>query len=139
MNWSTTNLEKINSMCENTLMQHLGIIFTQITNEELVATMPVNSSTHQPMGLLHGGANVVLIESIASMGSALLCNLKNEAPVGLEVNANHLKSVKSGEVKGTGKLIHFGKQTHVWLVNIIDVATNKLVCSGRITIMIVKH
>ncbi len=139
MNWNSTDLEKINSMCENTLMQHLGIVFTQITDEELVATMPVNSTTHQPMGLLHGGANVVLIESIASMGSALLCNLKNEAPVGLEVNANHLKSVKSGEVKGIGKLIHFGKQTHVWLVNIEDVATNKLVCSGRITIMIVKH
>jgi 1,4-dihydroxy-2-naphthoyl-CoA hydrolase len=79
MNWKTTDLKAINKMCDNTLMRHLGIEFIKIDENGLAAKMTVNSSTHQPMGLLHGGASVVLIESIASMGSALLCDLSKEA------------------------------------------------------------
>jgi 1,4-dihydroxy-2-naphthoyl-CoA hydrolase len=138
MNWNTENLDKINALCENTLMQHLNIIFTSISGSEICATMPVNSTTHQPMGLLHGGASVVLIESIASMGSALLCDLKNEAPVGLEVNANHLGSVKSGTVKGVGKILHQGKSTHVWQVDVFDENTSRMICTGRLTVLIKK-
>lgn len=138
MDWKTTDLKAINKMCDNTLMRHLGIEFTNIDENGLAAKMPVNSSTHQPMGLLHGGASVVLIESIASMGSALLCDLSKEAPVGLEVNANHIGSIKTGEVIGTARIIHQGKQTHVWTVDIINPENNKLICSGRITIMIIK-
>ncbi|MES2589644.1 MAG: hotdog fold thioesterase [Bacteroidota bacterium] len=138
MNWNTTDLVKINALCENTLMRYLKIEFVSIDALSLSATMPVNATTHQPMGLLHGGANAVLIESIASMGSALLCDLKNEAPVGLEINANHLGSVKSGSVKGVGKAIHIGKTTHVWQVEIFDETTNKLICIGRLTVLIKK-
>lgn len=138
MNWKTRNLDAINKMCDNTLMRHLEIVFTEVAIDYIKAKMPVNSTTHQPMGLLHGGASVVLIETIASMGSALLCDLENEAPVGLEVNANHLSSAKSGEVEGIARLIHHGKQTHVWIVDIHHLETGRLICSGRITIMIVK-
>jgi uncharacterized protein (TIGR00369 family) len=138
MNWNTTDLEKINATCKNTLMEHLYIQFTEINETSISATMPVNSTTHQPMGLLHGGASAVLIESIASMGSALLCDLKIEAPVGLEINANHLGSVRSGIVKGVGKILHQGKSTHVWQVDIIDESTGKLICTGRLTILIKK-
>ncbi len=138
MNWNTTNLEKINAICKNTLMEHLNIQFNEINETSISATMPVNSTTHQPMGLLHGGASAVLIESIASMGSALLCDLKIEAPVGLEINANHLGSVKNGTVKGVGKILHQGKSTHVWQVDIIDESTGKLICTGRLTILIKK-
>lgn len=138
MKWNTEDLEKINQFCENTLMQHLNIVFSEINEQEICATMPVNSSTHQPMGLLHGGASVVLIESIASMGSALLCDLKVEAPVGLEVNANHIGSVKQGSVVGRGKILHQGKSTHVWQVDIFDQSNLKLICSGRLTVLIKK-
>jgi 1,4-dihydroxy-2-naphthoyl-CoA hydrolase len=138
MRWNTDNLDKINSLCENTLMQHLNIVFTSINESEICATMPVNSTTHQPMGLLHGGASVVLIESIASMGSALLCDLKTEAPVGLEVNANHLGGVKTGSVKGVGRILHQGKTTHVWQVDLFDEKTSKLICTGRLTVLIKK-
>lgn len=118
-------------------MEHLSIEFTEITEWYLKAKMPVNSSVHQPMGRLHGGASVVLIESIASMGSALLLDLKKESPVGLEVNANHISGIKTGTVIGTGKPIHIGKKTHIWQVEIHDEVTDKLICSGRITIMII--
>jgi uncharacterized protein (TIGR00369 family) len=72
------------------------------------------------------------------MGSALLCNLKVEAPVGLEINANHLGSIRSGSVIGVGKAIHVGKSTHVWQVDIFDESTSKLVCTGRLTVLIKK-
>ncbi len=138
MNWNTTDLDKINSHCENTLTQHLGINFVTINETSLSATMPVKTTTQQPMGLLHGGASAALIESIASMGSALLCNLKVEAPVGLEINANHLGSIRSGSVIGVGKALHVGKSTHVWQVDIFDESTSKLVCTGRLTVLIKK-
>jgi 1,4-dihydroxy-2-naphthoyl-CoA hydrolase len=137
MNWTSTDLDAINRMCKNTLMEHLNIQFDEITSESISAIMPVNKTTHQPMGLLHGGANVVLIESLGSMASALLCDIKVEAPVGLEVNANHLKSVTSGFVKGIAKPIHIGKSTHVWHVDIVDLNNPlKLLCTGRLTVLI---
>lgn len=139
MNWNTTNLIEINKLCQRTLMQHLAIKFVDINEKSLSATMPVDSRTHQPLGLLHGGANAVLIESIASMGSALLCDLTKESPVGLEINANHIRSVKSGLVKGIGNIIHIGKTTHVWQVDIFDENTSKLICTGRLTLLIKKH
>jgi 1,4-dihydroxy-2-naphthoyl-CoA hydrolase len=89
------------------------------------------------MGLLHGGATAALIESIGSMGSALLIDNELEAPVGLEINANHLGSVRSGSVKAIGKIVHAGKRTHVWQVDISDESTEKLICTGRLTVMIV--
>ena len=99
--------------------------------------MPVDARTHQPMGLLHGGASMALIESIGSMGSSLLLDLEREQPVGVEINANHVRAVTQGHVRGTGKLVHGGKRTHLWQVGIHDEATGKLVCTGRLTVMVV--
>lgn len=118
-------------------MEQLGIECVELGDDYMVATMPVDHRTHQPMGLLHGGASAALIESIGSMGSTLLIDLKKEAPVGIEINANHLGGVKSGLVKAIGKIVHAGKRTHVWQVDITDEANGKLVCTGRLTIMIV--
>ncbi len=132
-------LEQVNAFNANTLMEHLGILCTEIGDDYLVATMPVHAHTHQPMGLLHGGASVALIESIGSMGSALLLDLNKEYPVGLEVNANHIGSVKSGTVKAIGKIVHAGKRTHLWQVDIFDLATGKMVCTGRLTIMVIQR
>jgi len=118
-------------------MEQLGIECIGLGEDFVVARMPVDHRTHQPMGLLHGGANAALIESIGSMGSTLLLDLEKEAPVGVEINANHLGSVRSGFVQAIGKIIHAGKRTHVWQVDITDENTGKLVCTGRLTIMVV--
>ncbi len=138
MKWNTTDLTKINAMNRNTMMELLDIQCVEVGEDYVVATMPVDSRTHQPMGLLHGGASAVLIESIGSIGSALLCDLQNEFPVGLEINANHIGGVKSGLVKAIGKIVHAGKRTHVWQVDIFSVETEKLICTGRLTVMVVQ-
>ena len=131
------DLEVVNSYNKNTLMEVLGIKCIEIGDDYVVSTMPVDHRTHQPMGLLHGGASAALIESIGSVGSTLLLDLSKENPVGLEVNANHVSAVKSGMVKAIGKIVHAGKRTHLWHVDIFDMETDKLVCTGRLTIMIV--
>lgn len=133
------SLEEVNAFNANTLMEHLGIVCTEIGDNYIIATMPVNPHTHQPMGLLHGGASVALIESVGSMGSALLLDLKKEYPVGLEVNANHVGSIKTGMVKAIGKIVHVGKRTHLWQVDLFDTETNRLVCTGRLTIMVIQR
>ena len=125
-------------MNRNTMMELLDIQCVEVGEDYVVATMPVDHRTHQPMGLLHGGASAVLIESIGSIGSALLCNLQNEFPVGLEINANHIGGIKSGLVKAVGKIVHAGKRTHVWQVDIFSVETEKLICTGRLTVMVVQ-
>ncbi|MFT5778945.1 MAG: 1,4-dihydroxy-2-naphthoyl-CoA hydrolase [Crocinitomicaceae bacterium] len=131
--------ELVNSMNKGTLMEQLDIQCIEVGEDYLVATMPVDKRTHQPMGLLHGGASAALIETIGSMGSILLIDITKFAPIGIEVNANHLGSVRSGSVTATGKIVHAGKRTHVWQVDIRDDATDKLVCTGRLTMMIVEH
>ncbi len=125
-------------MNRNTMMELLDIQCVEVGEDYVVATMPVDHRTHQPMGLLHGGASAVLIESIGSIGSALLCDLQNEFPVGLEINANHIGGIKSGLVKAVGKIVHAGKRTHVWQVDIFSVETEKLICTGRLTVMVVQ-
>jgi 1,4-dihydroxy-2-naphthoyl-CoA hydrolase len=137
MDFSQFSLDTMNRMSKNTLMQTLDITFTEAGEDYIVATMPVDHRTHQPMGLLHGGASAALIETIGSLGSALLCDLSNEHPVGVEVNANHVGGVKSGLVKGIGKLVHGGKRSHVWQVDIFSEETQKLICTGRLTVLIV--
>jgi 1,4-dihydroxy-2-naphthoyl-CoA hydrolase len=132
-------LEKINAFRKNTLMELLDISCVELGEDYLIATMPVDHRTHQPMGLLHGGASAALIESVGSMGSTLLIDLSKEAPVGIEINANHLGGMKSGIVKAVGKIVHAGKRTHVWQVDLFDQETEKLICTGRLTIMIVSH
>lgn len=139
MQFKNISLEEINSFNKNTMMGFLGIECIEIGTDYIVSTMPVDHRTHQPMGLLHGGASVALIESVGSMGSTLLLDLSKEYPVGLEVNANHVGSIKSGTVKAIGKIVHAGKRTHLWQVDIFDVETNKLICTGRLTIMVIQR
>ncbi len=124
-------------MSRNTLMEVLDMQCVEVGDDYLIATMPVNEKTHQPMGLLHGGASAALIESIGSMGSSLLLDLEKEVPVGLEINANHVGGMKSGVLKAIGKIVHAGKRTHVWQVDLFDEATDKLICTGRLTVMVV--
>lgn len=130
-------LDKINAMSKNTLMEVLGIECIEVGDTYVKSRMPVNSSTHQPAGLLHGGASAALIESIGSMGSVLLIDLEKEIPVGLEINANHITGVRDGFVVATGKIVHAGRRTHVWQVDLHHEETGKLVCTGRLTVMIV--
>ncbi len=137
MPFKSITIDQINAFNPNTLMEQLGIKCIEIGEDYLVASMPVDSRTKQPMGLLHGGASAALIESIGSMGSALLLDLEKFTPVGLEINANHVGGIRAGEVHAKGRLIHEGKRTHLWQVDITDSSSNKLVCTGRLTVMII--
>lgn len=120
-----------------TLVQHLGIVITELGDDFIRATMPVDHRTHQPMGLLHGGASVALAESLGSMGAYLCVDASRFDVVGLEINANHIRAVRSGTVTGTARPIHLGKSTQLWEIRITDEA-DKLVCISRITIAILE-
>lgn len=128
-------LIQINSAHKGTLAEALGIEVTLARPGHLEATMPVDHRTVQPMGLLHGGASVALAETLGSLGSFLLVKDLNQAPVGLEINANHLKAAKKGFVKGKATIIHQGKSTHVWQIEIKDEDQN-LICTSRLTVML---
>lgn len=117
------------------MVSHLGIVFTEIDDNSLSASMPVDERTKQPMGLLHGGANVVLAETLGSVASSLTLDLEKQICVGLEINANHLKSVRSGYVVGTATPIHLGKSTQVWEIKIHN-EDQQLCCISRITMAI---
>lgn len=130
-------LEVINGWSRNTLMQTLSIECIELGTHHLVARMPVDDRTRQPAGLLHGGASMALIESIGSMGSTLLLDAAREQAVGIEINANHVRAAGGGHVIGTGRLVHAGRRTHLWQVDITDEADGKLVCTGRLTVMVV--
>jgi 1,4-dihydroxy-2-naphthoyl-CoA hydrolase len=120
-----------------TLVSHLGIVITELGDDFIRATMPVDHRTHQPMGLLHGGASVALAESLGSMGAYLCVDASRYDVVGLEINANHIRGVKSGTVTGTARPIHIGKSTQLWEIRITNEA-DKLVCISRITIAVLE-
>lgn len=131
------DIETLNSFGNKSLPGHIGLEFTEIGEDFIVARMPVDYRTHQPFGLLHGGASVVLAETLGSVASMLcLKNPEKERAVGLEINANHLRGVKSGWVYGKVTPIHLGSKTHVWDIKITN-EENKLVCSSRLTTMII--
>jgi 1,4-dihydroxy-2-naphthoyl-CoA hydrolase len=123
--------------CENTAMSHSGVEFLEVGDDYLSAKMPVDERTHQPYGLLHGGMSVMLAESLASWGAALTVDPEKFRVVGQEINANHLRSVRSGWVYGTAKPIHRGRRTQVWEVTIKD-DREKLVCISRMTAAIIE-
>ncbi len=131
-------IDQVNDFSKNTLIQHLGIVVTEIGEDFLKAEMPVDTRTHQPLGLLHGGASVVLIESLGSIGSSLIVGMDREYPVGLEVNANHVGAVREGFVEGVARIVHAGKRTHVWQVEVKDKSSQRLISTGRLTVMIVQ-
>ena len=129
--------ENLNSLTKNTILSHIGIEFIEIKNNTIIAKMPVNQYTSQPAGILHGGASVTLAESIGSIGSHMLINSELESAVGLEVNANHLRSISSGFVFGIGSIVHKGRSTHVWSIRIVD-ENDRLISVSRLTVMIIK-
>ena len=131
------NVESINNVSVGTMASALGIVFTEIGDDYLKATMPVDSRTVQPDRLLHGGASVALAETIGSVGAHLTIDPEKYQCVGLEINANHIKAKKDGIVTGTGKPIHRGRTTQVWEINITD-EQKKLVCISRITVAVLQ-
>jgi 1,4-dihydroxy-2-naphthoyl-CoA hydrolase len=120
-----------------TMMSHLGIEFVDIGDDYLTARMPVDHRTRQPMGLLHGGASVVLAETLGSTGAFLSVDPAQYNVVGLEINANHVRGVRDGFVTGTARPLHRGKTTQLWEIRITDTA-GKLVCISRITIAVLE-
>jgi 1,4-dihydroxy-2-naphthoyl-CoA hydrolase len=118
------------------LMDSLGIEIVSMDPERVVATMPVDARTHQPFGLLHGGASVALAETVASLGASLHVDRARSMAVGLEINANHVRGVRAGTVTGVATPIHVGRSTQVWEVRISDEA-GRLVCVSRCTLAVV--
>ena len=129
-------IENLQMRDANTMSAHLGIALSEIGDNFLCATMPVNERTRQPYGILHGGASAALAETVGSVASAFVINNKTHRCVGLELNANHIRSVKEGFVIAICKPIHLGRQTHVWDIQIKEGSTQKLVCISRLTVMI---
>ncbi|WP_096156816.1 hotdog fold thioesterase [Bacillus sp. FJAT-45066] len=121
----------------NTLIDHLGMKIVELSDTMAVATMPVDKRTHQPFGVLHGGASVALAETIASIGTYNLIDKENEICVGLEINANHVRGKKDGTVTAIGTVLHRGKSTMVWDIKIVDEEEN-LICVSRCTMAILK-
>ena len=120
-----------------TMVTHLGIEFLDIGDDYLTARMPVDHRTHQPMGLLHGGASVALAETLGSAGAFLCVDAAQYNVVGLEINANHVRAVREGFVTGIARPLHRGKTTQLWEIRISDEA-DKLVCISRITIAVLE-
>jgi len=129
-----SSLEALNALSAGTAMEPLGIEFTRLGPDFLCATMPVDRRTHQPYGLLHGGASVLLAETLGST-AAMLCAAEGERCVGIEINANHLRAVREGVVTGTARPLHVGRQTQVWEIRIEDEA-QRLVCVSRLTVAV---
>lgn len=129
-------LKQLNGFSVNTMVTHLGIEFTDLGENHITGKMPVDHRTHQPMGLLHGGASVALAETLGSMAASCCVDLKTQYVVGIEINANHVKGVKSGYVIGTTTPIHIGKRTHIWEIKITN-EQNELVCISRLTIAVI--
>ena len=126
------DLKKLNSWNDNTMQRHLGIEFTEIGDDYIVARMPVDHRTKQPVGLLHGGASVTLAETLGSTASVLCIDIEKQTVVGLEINANHIRVVREGFVTGITKPVHLGRSTQVWEIKIYNDA-NQLTCISRIT------
>jgi uncharacterized protein (TIGR00369 family) len=127
-------VEMLQVFSNNTMVQHLGIQFTAVGDDFLEARMPVDARTLQPFGLLHGGASATLAETLGSIG-AYHCIDENKACVGLEINANHIRAVRSGWVTGRAMPLHLGRTTHVWEIRITD-DLGDLTCISRLTMMI---
>jgi uncharacterized protein (TIGR00369 family) len=128
-------LQYCNHVSKNTLMQTLGIEYTDAGEDFLVATMPVNPSVHQPMGLLHGGASVALAESVGSAASMIYVNSELSEVRGIEISANHLKAKRDGIVTATAKIVHKGRSIHLWEIRITD-EKNALISLCKLTNMI---
>lgn len=127
-------VEGLTAVSQNTAVSYLGIEFLEIGDDYLTARVPVDHRTHQPYGLLHGGVSVVLAETLGSCGAACACEPGSKV-VGLDINANHLKGVRSGWVTGTARAVHIGRTTQVWQIDLRNEA-GELTCVSRITMAV---
>lgn len=130
------SLEKLRYLGKGTMSEYLGIEWTEVGDNFIKARMPVDHRTKQPYGLLHGGASCVLAETIGSVASAMVIDNKKFYCVGLEINANHIRSAREGYVTGIAAPLHLGNTTHVWDIKIYD-EREKLVCVSRLTVAII--
>jgi 1,4-dihydroxy-2-naphthoyl-CoA hydrolase len=135
---SLQSLDELNGKHRDTLIGNLGIVFTEIGEDFVRGTMPVDKRTVQPYALLHGGASVALAETLGSMGAAMCVDSAEFQVVGQEINANHVRAARSGLVTGTARPVHIGGRTHVWSIDIVNDA-QKLVCISRITMAVIKR
>lgn len=132
----TITLDTLTKMSTHTMVTHVGIEFTRMGEDFIEARMPVDHRTHQPLGLLHGGASMVLAETLGSIAATCCVDPTKQYCVGLEINANHVKSVREGFVTGITKPIHVGKKTQVWEIRITN-EQQELVCISRITLAVI--
>jgi uncharacterized protein (TIGR00369 family) len=136
--WSVQpSLEQLNAMTTGTMVEHLGIEFTEIGEDYITARMPLDRRTIQPAGLLHGGASATLAETLGSVAANLCVRRAGQMFVGMEINANHLRPVREGFVYGTVRPLHIGRSTHVWEIR-IENGAGKLVCASRLTLAAVE-
>ena len=138
MIWSRSDfkVENLTVLGRDTMSEHIGIEFMEIGEDYLKARMPVDNRTNQPFGLLHGGASCVLAETLGSIASALVIDQSAFICVGIEINANHIRSARKGFVTGIATALHIGKSTHVWDIR-INGEDGKLVCISRLTVAII--
>ena len=135
---SAITLDELNKLSVNTMGEVLGIVFTEIGDDYIRATMPVNKNTHQPYGLLHGGASAALAETIGSVASWITIDREKQLCVGIEINCNHIRGKKDGLVTATATPLHIGESTHVWDIRITD-EKEKLVCVSRLTVAVIRN
>ena len=131
------SLEELNERSKGTMGEFLDMKFTEIGDDYLCMTMPVDNRTKQPYGLLHGGASAALAETIGSVASSLCINPDKQICVGIEINCNHIRSKKDGIVTAIVRPLHIGATTHVWDIKIND-ERDKLVCVSRLTVAVLK-
>ncbi|MGK0249449.1 MAG: 1,4-dihydroxy-2-naphthoyl-CoA hydrolase [Oleispira sp.] len=131
-------IEVLNRQMENTACSNLGIAVIEVGDDYITGTMPADARTFQPMGLIHGGSNVLLAETLGSMAANCCVDVSHEFCVGQEVNANHIRGVRSGIVTGTAKLVHKGRTSQVWEIRIVN-EQDKLTCISRLTMAVVKR
>jgi len=137
--WFTqTTPERINALSKNTMIEHLGIEVLEIGEEFIKARMPVDHRTVQPAGILHGGASVTLAETLGSIAAELCVDRSKKMCVGLDINANHVRSVSDGYVFGIVKPVHLGNTTQIWEIRITN-EQEKLVCISRLTIAVLEE
>ncbi len=136
--YSTPNLDQLNAQAKGTILEVVDIRFTEVGDDYLCATMPVDERTFQPFKLLHGGASVVLAESIGSTAANLCLNPATHYAVGLDINANHVRAATSGRVTATTRAVHVGRSTQVWAIDIVD-DQGRTVCVSRLTMAVVER
>ena len=137
--WKTPiDLDTINQRSIDTLAAHCGVVFTKIGDDYLVATMPIDHRTKQPMGIMHGGASCMLAETIGSTAANFCVDIKKQYCVGLDINTNHIRSIRSGLVTATTKPLHLGRSTQVWSIEIIN-EKQQLISINRLTMAVLNR